>query len=118
MAMSLQPYAIEDLPRTSASDVKKLGWRGVMKTIGRSGKVVVTNHNEAEAVILSIEVYGAIMQALRDAGSKNEAALDMLRHRFDERLASLQAADAGERLRSLMRVPAKLGGKVKAGESH
>jgi PHD/YefM family antitoxin component YafN of YafNO toxin-antitoxin module len=118
MALVPQSYAIEDLPHTSASDVKKLGWRGVMKTIGRSGKVVVTNHNEAEAVILSIEEYGAIMQALRDAGSKSEAALDMLRRRFDERLASLQAADAGERLRSLMRGPAKLGGKVKAGESH
>jgi PHD/YefM family antitoxin component YafN of YafNO toxin-antitoxin module len=116
--MSLQPYAIEDLPHTSASDVKKLGWRGVMKTIGRSGKVVVTNHNEAEAVILSIEEYSAIMQALRDAGSKKEAALVTLRRRFDERLASLQAADAGDRLRSLMRGPVKLGGKVKAGESH
>ena len=86
--------------------IRLLGW-----------KVVVTNHNETEAVILSIEEYGAIMQASRDAGSKNEAALDMLRHRFDERLASLQATDAGERLRSSMRGPVKLGGEVKAGES-
>lgn len=78
--------------------------------------MVVTNHNETEAVI-SIEEYGAIMQAVRDARLKNEASLDMLRRRFDDRLASLQAADAGERLRSLTRGPAKLSGKVKAGES-
>jgi len=118
MALTLKLDAIEDLPHTPASDVKKLGWRGVMKAIGRKGKVVVTNHNEPEAVILSAEAYSAIMQALQEAESKNESALDALRHRFDERLASLQAADAGDRLRSLMRGPAKLGGKVKVGASY
>jgi prevent-host-death family protein len=118
MALTLKLDAIEDLPHTPASDVKKLGWRGVMKAISRKGKVVVTNHNEPEAVILSAEEYGAIMRALHEAESKNESALDALRHRFDERLASLQAADAGDRLRSLMQGPAKLGGKVKAGTSH
>lgn len=118
MALTLKLDAIEDLPRTPASDVKKLGWRGVMKAIARKGKVVVTNHNEPEAVILSAEEYGAIMRALDDAGSKNESVLDDLRHRFDERLASLQSADAGDRLRSVMRGPARLGGKVKVGASH
>lgn len=118
MALTLKLDAIEDLPRTPASDVKKLGWRGVMKVIGRKGKVVVTNHSEPEAVILSAEEYAAIMRALHEVESRNESALDALRHRFDERLASLQAADAGNRLRSLMRGPAKLGGKVKAGTSH
>ncbi|MGO4220794.1 type II toxin-antitoxin system prevent-host-death family antitoxin [Lysobacter sp. TAF61] len=118
MALTLKLDAIEDLPRTPASDVKKLGWRGVMKAIGRKGKVVVTNHNEPEAVILSAEEYGAIIRALHEAESKNESALDDLRHRFDERLASLQSADAGDRLRALMTGPAKLRGKVKAGASH
>jgi len=118
MALTLKLDPIEDLPHTPASDVKKLGWRGVMKTIGRKGKVVVTNHNEPEAVILSTEEYDAILLALRQAASNDESTLDVLRHRFDERLASLQAADAGDRLRSLMRGPAKLGGKVKAGASH
>jgi len=118
MALTLKLDAIEDLPRTPASDVKKLGWRGVMKVIGRDGKVVVTNHNEPEAVILSIKEYDAVVHALHKAESKNESALDMLRRRFDQRLASLQTADAGDRLRSQMRVPAKLGGKVKAGASY
>lgn len=118
MALPIQLDAIENLPRTPASDVKKLGWRGVMKAIGRKGKVVVTNHNEAEAVILSAQEYDAIAQALLGAASKNESALEALRHRFDERLISLQGADAGDRLRSLMRRPAKLGGKVKVGSSH
>ncbi|UNK50350.1 type II toxin-antitoxin system prevent-host-death family antitoxin [Lysobacter sp. S4-A87] len=118
MAMTLKLEAIEDLPRTPASDVKKLGWRGVMRAIGRTGKVVVTNHNEPEAVIIPAEEYDAMIRALHEAGAKNDSALDDLRHRFDERLASLQAADAGDRLRALMQGPARLRGKVKAGASH
>lgn len=118
MALPLKLDAIEDLPRTPASDVKKLGWRGVMKAIGRMGKVVVTNHNEPEAVIIPAEEYDAMIRALHEAEAKNDSALDELRHRFDERLASLQDADAGDRLRALMHGPARLRGKVKAGASH
>lgn len=118
MSLTLKLNSIEDLPHTPASDVKKLGWRGVMKSVGRQGTVVVTNHNEPEAVILSTEEYNAILQSLQNVESRNESALDVLRNRFDERLASLQAADAGDRLRSLIRGPAKLSGKVKAGASH
>ena len=118
MALALKCDPIEDLPRTPASDVKKLGWRGVMKSVSRSCKVVVTNHNQPEAVILSIGEYATLMQALQAADAQNESALDQLRHRFDERLASLQAPDAGERLRAMMRGPARLEGRVKAGASY
>lgn len=118
MALTMKLDAIEDLPRTTASEVKKLGWRGVMKAISRKGKVVITNHNEPEAVILSAEEYDSIMHALQEATSRAEPVLSALRQRFDERLSSLQAADAGDRLRGLMRGPTKLGGKVKAGASY
>lgn len=118
MSLTLKLDAIELLPHTPASDVKKLGWRGVMKAIGRTGKVVVTNHNEPEAVILSVEEYGEIMHALQEAGAKDESALDILRQQFDQRLAALKADDAGTRLRAVARNPAALGGKLKAGASH
>ena len=115
MTLALRIDPIEQLPQTPATDVKKLGWRGVMKSVARSGKVVVTNHNEPEAVILSVQVYAAIKSALHEAASRTEPALEVLRQRFDERLAALQQADAGERLRTLMQSPARLDGKVKAG---
>jgi len=118
MALALQLDPVEDLPRTPASDVKKLGWRGVMRTVVREGRVLVTNHDRPEAVILSVEEYGGILRALHEAGEREEAELDSLRARFDQRLASLQAADAGGRLRAAMRGPAKLRGKVRAGQGH
>ena len=118
MALALKLDPIDTLPRTPASDVKKLGWRGVMKAVGRQGRVVVTNHNQPEAVILSADDYAAILRALAEANAGADQVLDTLRQRFDRRLESLRAADAGERLRAVMRQPAKLRGKVKAGAGH
>jgi PHD/YefM family antitoxin component YafN of YafNO toxin-antitoxin module len=89
-----------------------------MRAIGRRGKVVVTNHSEPEAVILSAEEYGLILRALNDAGAQQASALDVLRRRFDEHLDTLQAEDASDRLRALMQSPTRLAGKVKAGETH
>lgn len=115
-ALKLDP--IDTLPRTPASDVKKLGWRGVMKAVGRQGRVVVTNHNQPEAVILSADEYAAILRALAAANAGSDQALEALRARFDQRLAALQAADAGERLRAVLSGPAALHGEVEAGRGH
>lgn len=118
MALPLRLETVEDLPRTPASDVKKLGWRGVMKAVGLRGKVVVTNHNQPEAVILPIAEYHAIVRALQAAVANEDSALAALRLRFNQRLAVLDAADAGTRARALMESPAKLHGKAKAGSGH
>jgi prevent-host-death family protein len=127
MLLQSQTPAFQDLPQlpqlpqlaqAPASDLKKLGWRGMMKTVGRTGKVLVTNHNEPEAVILSVQAYADIQRALLAAAAQQEPTLDALRQRFDKRLASLQAPGAAQGLRAVMRKPAKLAGKVKAGSGY
>ncbi|WP_049871188.1 type II toxin-antitoxin system prevent-host-death family antitoxin [Ramlibacter tataouinensis] len=110
--------ALAELPQTPASDVKRLGWRGLMRTVGREGKVLVTNHSQPEAVVLSIGEYDALVQAIERAQARDDVALDALRERFDRRLAALAQADAGERLRDVMAQPPSLDGKVRAGASH
>ncbi|GHU10463.1 hypothetical protein FACS1894185_2010 [Betaproteobacteria bacterium] len=118
-SLAIHPFDVfAQLPHTPASDVKRLGWRGLMKTVRSNGKTVVTNHNEPEAVILSTEEYADLMQLAQQSSANTESALVALRQRFDERLAVLQAPDAGERLRAVMRAPAQLKGKVRAGASH
>ena len=104
-----------DLHGLPASDVKKRGWRGVMRTLGEQGVVVVTNHDEPEAVIIPVKAYAGLLEVVRQAESRAASELDALRLRFDERLARLRAPDAGVRLRSVMRGRARLRGKVKAG---
>ena len=118
MAHALRLDSFAQLPRTPASDVKRLGWRGVMRTVGREGKVLVTNHDQPEAVILSTDEYQRLMQAAEGAQAQQDAALDTLRRRFDQRLAALAEDDAAERLRTVLGAPATQQGQVKAGDRH
>lgn len=110
--------SLDKLPRTQASNVKKLGWRGVMRALRLNGSVVVTNHNEPEAVIVPVEEYEAMVRIMHQTEFKTATVLEELRNRFDERLMVLKGADASARLLSVMRGPAKLRGKVKAGAGY
>lgn len=110
--------AIKELPRVPAADVKRRGWRGVMRALKGQGAVLVTNHNQPEAVILAADTYADLLDRANQAESRLESDLAVLRSRFDERLAALRKPDAGRRLRSIMRGPAKLRGKVKAGRTY
>ena len=116
MTLLPPPQPLESLPRTSASEVKKLGWRGVMKAVARHGKTVVTNHDEPEAVILPVEEYNRLLALLREAAQRDEAILDNLRQDYSERLKVLQSPEARATLRNLLRKPLKLEGQVIAGD--
>lgn len=121
MVTSTKPAAflrLAKLPRTRASDLKKLGWRGMMNTLRSKGKLLVTNHDEPEAVIIPVAEYDALMQLVEQSESQTESALAGLRQNFDERLAMLQSRSTATRLRSTIRGRAKLGGKVKAGSGY
>ena len=107
---------LEELPRTPASDVKKLGWRGVMKVVARHGKVVVTNHNEPEAVILPVDEYERLQRLAEAAGERDRTMLRELREKYDARLAWLREPDAGDIIESIFNQPLELGGRVIAGE--
>jgi prevent-host-death family protein len=105
------------LPRARASDVKKLGWRGMMNAIRSKGKILVTNHDEPEAVILPAAEYDALMQLVAQSEARAASALEELRQSFDERLSALQERSAATRLRSSVKGRVRLSGKVKAGAS-
>src|SRR5258708_38850590 len=106
------------LPRTPASDLKKLGWRGVMNALRSKGRLLVTNHDEPEAVIISVAEYDALMLLVEQSEAQTESALAGLRQSFDERLSVLQGRSAATRLQSTIRGRAKLGGKVRAGSGY
>lgn len=118
MAVAIRIDEIDQLPSAPATDVKKLGWRQLMRTVAQRRRVVVTNHKEPEAVILSVDEYRAIIRALSEARGTpaNETALDALRRRFDERMAAVD--DSGEPFRTAMAAPVRLGGKLRAGEGY
>jgi len=117
-ALVLSPAAVQSLPRTPASDVKKLGWRGVMRTVGREGRVLVTNHDQPEAVILSTDEYQRLVQAAAANQGRQDDALATLRRQFDERLAALAAPAADAALRAAFGQAPALHGQVRAGQTH
>jgi PHD/YefM family antitoxin component YafN of YafNO toxin-antitoxin module len=107
--------ALAELPRARASDLKKLGWRGMMQTLRAKGRLLVTNHDQPEAVIIPAAEYDALMQVVLESEARTQSALAGLRQGFDERLSVLQSRPAASRLRATIRGRARLGGKVKAG---
>src|SRR5437868_4125553 len=78
------------LPRAPASDLKRLGWRGMMNTLRAKGKLLVTNHDEPEAVIIPVAEYSALMQIVEQSAARSESALANLKQSFDERLSVLE----------------------------
>ncbi len=106
------------LPRTPASDLKKVGWRGMMNALRAKGKLLVTNHDQPEAVIIPVEEYDVLVQIVERSEAHTESALAALRSSFDQRLAVLQDRSAAGRLQSTIRGRVRLGGKVKAGSGY
>lgn len=123
MLHALKFDPITELTRTTASTVKEQ-WRKVMQDVREQQAVLVTNHNEPQAVILSAEQYQAmqaeVVSLQRDLASLREQtpALQHLRQRFDDRLAVLDSAAADNKARALLRKPARLKGKVVAGSGY
>ena len=108
--------SLDALPKTPASDVKKLGWRGVMDAVHREGKVLVTNHGRPEAIVLSPEEYERLSENSQNLEEQHRVKLDELRAQWDKKLQCLNEPDAGDTLREVLRKPLRLHGKVIAGE--
>jgi PHD/YefM family antitoxin component YafN of YafNO toxin-antitoxin module len=118
MGHTLRIDALEQLPRAAATDVKTHGWKALLRSLSSQGELVITNHQQPEAVILSTQRYQDLVNAIREAQQASPDPLVQLRKRFDERLSALEAGDASDRLRDLMENPGKLNGKVIAGSSY
>lgn len=121
MTIPAKPAAflsLAKLRRTPASDLKKLGWRGMMNALRNNGRILVTNHNEPEAVIIAVAEYDALLRLVEQSEAQTELALTNLRQSFDERLSVLQSQSAATSLQSTIRAGAKLDGKVKAGSGY
>lgn len=123
MLHALKFDPITELTRTTASAVKE-HWRKVMQEVRERQMVLITNHNEPQAVIISAEQYQALQAQVvdlqRNLASLREQtpALQQLRDSFDARLSSLDDASAGRKARALLRKPARLKGKVQAGTGY
>lgn len=109
---------LAQLERKPASDVKREGWRGIMRTVDAVGKVLVTNHDQPQAVILSMPEYRRLTEQAERGQRDNMHKLERMRQAFDAELAVLKQPDAGDRLREAFGAPLALRGEVIAGRGH
>ena len=117
-AQSASELTLARLQRKPVSDVKREGWRGIMKTVDAAGTVLMTNHDQPEAVILSLHEYQQLTALADSVQRDNRRKLEKLTRAFDAELAVLKQPDAGERLRAAFSVPLALNGEVIAGRSY
>jgi PHD/YefM family antitoxin component YafN of YafNO toxin-antitoxin module len=109
---------LSQLARKPVSDVKREGWRGIMRTVDAAGKVLMTNHDQPEAVILSLREYRLFAELAERVQRDNRSKLERLSRAFDAELAVLKQPDAGDRLREAFGAPLALRGEVIAGRSY
>jgi len=120
-AATSQPSPIShlaQLPSTTATDMKRRGWRGIMADVRRQGHMLITNHNLPEAVILPPEEYERLTNISRAVLEQREQQIEALKMKFRERMKCLQEPGANEKLANLMSSYPKLEGRVLAGESY
>ena len=120
MTAAVQPAPEESLAhleRKPVSDVKREGWRGIMRSVDAAGKLLMTNHDQPEAVILSLREYRLLTELAERTQRENQSKLERLSRAFDAELALLQQPDADDRLRQAFGAPLALNGEVIAGRS-
>jgi prevent-host-death family protein len=107
---------LEDLPRQTASDVKNK-WRQVVREVREAGSVAITNHAAVEVVLVNADAYRQLAASAAALKERDAAALDKLSAQFNERLAGLQAPDAGKKAAAVFKRKGRLATRPKAGAS-
>jgi PHD/YefM family antitoxin component YafN of YafNO toxin-antitoxin module len=97
--------ALLQLQRKPVSDVKREGWRGIMRSVDAAGRLLMTNHDQPEAVILSLQEFRLLTDLAGRAQRESQNKLERLTRAFDAELAVLQQPDAGDRLRDAFAAP-------------
>jgi prevent-host-death family protein len=121
MSVAAQPATDEPLARLQrkpVSDVKREGWRGVMRIVDAEGQVLMTNHDQPEAVIMSLREYRRLTELAQGVERDQQRRLEQLTRAFDAELAVLKQPDAAARLRQAFGAPLALHGEVIAGRSY
>lgn len=113
MAMELA-LPLHDLDKTPASEVKTKGWPELMRQVARKRAVAITNHNHAQAVVLSVAEYERLVEqaSTRQAADSRAQALQALQAEFDSQLAALQDGRLGKALAR----PARRGARITLGK--
>lgn len=119
--LSIDTPSLQGAPQATSTQVQKT-WRRVLSMVRSSGRVVVTNHGDVEAVVVSrqeLERLDREIGELRDRVrtlTGETPSVDQLREQFLERLGKRDEAEFSDRLRAAGRSRVDLDGRLKVGD--
>lgn len=119
--LSVDTSSLRDAPQATSTQVQKT-WRRVLSMVRASGRVVVTNHGDVEAVVVSrqeLERLDREIGELRERVQQlagDTPSVDRLRKQFLHRLANRDEAHFSDRLRTAAQTRVSLDGRLKAGD--
>ncbi len=107
---------LDDLPRQAASSVKNK-WSELTRLVRQRGSVAITNHSQVEMVVIDVDAYEKLTAEIQALKAREQAALDELGARFEQRLAALQAPQAHAAVAGLLQKKGRATRRPKAGQS-
>ena len=105
---------LDQLPRQTASNVKNK-WREVVRQVRETGSVAITTHSAVDMVLIDAATYEQLTAHAAALKAREQAMLDQLAADFDQRLASLQRPDAGDKAAAVFASKGELARKPRAG---
>ena len=105
------------LAHKPASDLEKESWNSLAREINLQGVMVVTDHDQPVAVVLSVENYETLVRLAQREQARQAQNIAELNDRVDQRLTSLRGPNAHQALDAFMDEPVVLHGEVRAGSS-
>lgn len=103
----------QDLLHKSLAEFKKDNWGGFLREVRAYRALLVTHHNQPEAVVLSIERYQELARLAQREKVHAAQLLAALGARFDLRLASLNSPSAYHALNAFMDEPVDWDGRLR-----
>lgn len=90
-------------PRTVAATEAKNRFGEILRNVRSGAPVFIERHGTAQAVVLDIDSWRALVQGAREP---HEVQLDVLRDEFDALYARMQSAQSRSAVRRLLSAPA------------
>lgn len=104
----------ERLEKAPSTDVRRK-WTELQVRLRTIKRLAITNHEVVEAVILTPDEYESLVARAR---ASDEAQLAHYTERFQQRLASLQAPDARDRIQRVLAKRGRLARPIPSGDAY
>lgn len=116
--MTAIPERSDALPTATSSDIKREGWRALVRLVSVKGFVAITANRRREVVVIETQAYDRLVDELTALRKATQPAVAELEAQFAKRIARMADPDVDARLRVLFTNPVDHQGRVRVGRGN